>query len=75
MTPEPFDYLPASATIAIVLGSLGAGMAAMLGTALLIRAVRWGVPRIIAFFQVAAAERDFRNMSAEDYTRKHMGWD
>lgn len=46
----PFDYSTAAGTIGTVLGGLGAGLLAVLAAALGIRAVRWGIPKIIGFF-------------------------
>lgn len=46
----PFDYSDFTATIFTVLGGLGAALGLVLSAALLIRAITWGVPKLVKFF-------------------------
>ncbi len=46
----PVDLTTQAATISTVMGGVGAGLGAVIAGALAIRGVRWGIPKIIAFF-------------------------
>lgn len=50
MIDTPYDYTTAAATVETVLGGLGAGLILVLGAALAVKAVRWGIPKIVGFF-------------------------
>jgi hypothetical protein len=49
-TDTPVDLTTQAATISTVMGGVGAGLGAVIAGALAIRGVRWGIPKIIAFF-------------------------
>lgn len=46
----PFDYSDFTDTIFVVLGGLGAALGLVLSAALLLRAITWGVPKLVKFF-------------------------
>lgn len=45
-----FDYSDYTTTIFTVLGGLGVALGLVLSAALLIRAITWGVPKLVRFF-------------------------
>lgn len=45
-----YDYTSAAGSISTILGGLGAGLLLVLGAALAVKAVRWGIPKIVGFF-------------------------
>ncbi len=49
-----YDYSSAAGTVGTILGGLGAGLLAVLAAGLAVRAVRWGIPKIISFFSRTA---------------------
>ena len=50
-TDTPADYSAVGTTIGVVFGGLVAGLTAVVAGALGIRAIRWGVPKLVGFFQ------------------------
>lgn len=46
----PFDYSPFTTALFTILGGLAAALGTVLAAALLLRAIFWGVPRLVAFF-------------------------
>lgn len=50
MVDAPFDYSDFTATIFTILGGLGVALGLVLSAALLIRAITWGVPKLVKFF-------------------------
>lgn len=47
----PIDYTVYAGSISTVLGGLAAGLGLVIAAALSIQGVRWGVPKIVAFFK------------------------
>ena len=45
-----YDYSIAANAITDVLGGLGLGLMLVLTAALAVKAVRWGIPKIVGFF-------------------------
>jgi hypothetical protein len=50
LTDTPVDLSTETATITTVLGGLGAALGLVIAGALAIKAVTWGVPKIVRFF-------------------------
>lgn len=45
-----YDYSIAANAITDVLGGLGLGLMLVLTAALTVKAVRWGIPKVVSFF-------------------------
>jgi hypothetical protein len=51
LVDTPVDYTGTSLSITTVLGGLGIGLSGVVAAALGIQGIRWGVPKIVAFFK------------------------
>lgn len=51
LVDTPIDYAVYGTQIGTILGGLGTGLGLVIAAALAIQGIRWGVPKIVAFFR------------------------